>query len=386
MTKQLNIVFLGIPFPKGPAMTKRWRYMVDYLNDNGIESHCLVAQKESTKKCGNPKSGEYGKYNTYIDISEYAADKQYHKYVSTGKSYLKKWFNPQKKNILVSTTLKLDRWPFVKYACKLGYMYVPDIVETTYLQSSDHRSLPSWIYQKLSDKLMDKYLRVKADAAIVISTNLKEEVLSKSPNLNVCILQNSTVQLSKLPRKELNSTLQILYSGTYAPKDGVKYLLDGVIKAHENGCRCQLTLLGKGAKDDMDFLSWIGKYPFIQYKGFVSDEELDNYLRHSDVLCMTRCNSRFANYGFPFKLSEYLSTGNVVLATKVGDVPMYLTDRKDSYLINPESSDEIANILIYIQTHPDESVKIASEGLRTMQKVFSIETVGKKIVEFLTEL
>lgn len=386
MNKQLNIVFLGIPFPKGPAMTKRWRYMVDYLNANGIESHCLVAQKESIKKLGNPTSGKYGLYNTYVDISEYAANKQFRKYVKEGKSYIKQWYNPDKKNILVSTTLKLDRWPFVRYACKLGYLYVPDIVETTYLQAGGKRSISSWLYQKMSDNLMDNYLRTKASAAIVISTNLKKEVLSKAPKLDVCILQNSTIQLSQTPRKQLNPTLQVLYSGTYAKKDGVKYLLKGVIEAHEKGCKCQLTLLGKGAKDDMDFLSWIEKYPFIQYKGFVSDKDLDNYLRNSDVLCMTRCNSRFANYGFPFKLSEYLSTGNVVLATKVGDVPMYLTDRKDSYLINPESSDEIANTLLYIQNHPDESLRIASEGLHTMQEVFSIETVGKIFVDFLLRI
>lgn len=70
----------------------------------------------------------------------------------------------------------------------------------------------------------------------------------------------------------------------------------------------------------MAILDSVKDKAYIRYLGFVSDEELIEQLLESDILCMTRCNSVFANYGFPFKLSEYLSTDNVVLATSVGDL------------------------------------------------------------------
>ena len=47
MTNKIqNIVFVGDPcFPNGGAMTKRWRYLVDFLNDKQIISHVLCTCK-----------------------------------------------------------------------------------------------------------------------------------------------------------------------------------------------------------------------------------------------------------------------------------------------------------------------------------------------------
>ncbi len=63
--------------------------------------------------------------------------------------------------------------------------------------------------------------------------------------------------------------------------------------------------------------------------------------RNSDVLCMCRKESGFANAGFPFKLGEYLATGNPVICTKVSDVEYYL-DNEDVYLIDPGCPDQIS--------------------------------------------
>ena len=98
---------------------------------------------------------------------------------------------------------------------------------------------------------------------------------------------------------------------------------------------------------------------------------------------MVRTNSEFANYGFPFKLSEFLSTGNVVVATRVGDVCNYLIDRKDAYIIEPESSKEVCDIILHIKENPEEALQIASNGLETMKSKFSVESVGETFVDFL---
>ena len=101
---------------------------------------------------------------------------------------------------------------------------------------------------------------------------------------------------------------------------------------------------------------------------------------------MTRCNSRFANYGFPFKLSEYLATGNIVLATNVGDVCDYIENKKSAYIVPPESSYSIAKAILHIHSNPEEAFTVAKGGLEAMQKHFSIENVGKVFVDFLKEV
>lgn len=101
---------------------------------------------------------------------------------------------------------------------------------------------------------------------------------------------------------------------------------------------------------------------------------------------MTRSNSRFANYGFPFKLSEYLATGNIVLATNVGDVCDYIEDKKSAYIVTPEDSHSIAKSILHIYSNQQEAFDVAKGGLATMQKYFSIEKVGKKFVDFMNKL
>ena len=383
MNDNLNVVYIGAPpFPIGAAISKRRRYMVDYMNSHGIQSHYLVCDFKRGKRQNNT-SGKYGLCD-YLDITPLAERKKYLTFWREGKKQLKKWFVDSAQNVLIFTTvLSPFEQPFYAYARKLGYKIVFDQVETSQLQGGKTKLLRRWNIM-LSEWISDKAYR--HSAAFVISKNLWKENHAKYPERKLCLLPNSTPQLCESLRKSLGSPLKVLYSGTYAPKDGVSYLIDGVIRAHESGCPLELVLLGKCLAQDMKVLDNIAGKEYIKYVGFVSDEELNRYLRKSDVLCMTRINSRFANYGFPFKLSEYLATGNVVLATSVGDVCDYVKDRESAYVVPPENSRAIADALIHISNHPEEALMVAAGGLKVMQRYFSIDRVGDIFVNFLKTL
>ena len=106
-------------------------------------------------------------------------------------------------------------------------------------------------------------------------------------------------------------------------------------------------------------------------------------MKECDILCMTRTNSRFANFGFPFKLSEYLSTGNILLATNVGDVGLYVQDKVSALVVEPENPSEIAKAIKYVDTHHEESLKIAHSGHEIMKERFSVENIGKIFIGYL---
>lgn len=377
---KLNIVFSGAPaFPNGTAMSKRRRYMVDYMNYHNITCRVLVTGFRKSKF----KNPEHGYYNQteYIDISNIFARHKYISYYKKGKEYLKNWYNKDAKNVLIlSTLVNFNNYSLYKYAVKLGYKVVFDIVETAF-----------WKYEKLGLKskvryYLDEYYSKKAykkSAAFVISERLQEEFKTAYPDMPICLLPNSTPICVTVGRKKLNETLQILYAGTYAAKEGVTYLIEGVKQAIDNGCKCKLLLLGKAPQALRDKY---GNETYIDFKGFVSDEELYQLQMESDVLAMVRTNSIFANYGFPFKLSEYLATGNIVLSTKVSDVEKYLTDKKDAYLIEPENSKAICDAIIHIASNPEEACSVAQNGLKTANEKFSIEVVGKIFEDFLYTL
>ena len=382
--KSLNVVYIGAPsFPAGGATTKRRRYMVDYMNNHGIQSHYLVCDFKQRDKRLNDISGRYGLCD-YIDITQLAADKKYLRFWNEGKKQLKAWYVDSRQNILIFTTiLSLFEYPLYTYAIKLGYKVVFDQVETSFLQRgyvSKIRRLKIIVSYWQSNKTNMR------NATFFISKNLWKENQTKYPQRQICLLPNSTPQLCSTPRKTLNAPLRILYAGTFAPKDGVKFLLEGVIRAFENGCPLELILLGKGIPQDMKVLEIAKGKGYIKYAGFVSDDELNRYLLSCDVLCMTRINSRFANFGFPFKLSEYLATGNIVLATNVGDVCDYLVDKVSAYIVPPEDNQAIADTLCHIASHHQEALVVAEGGLKAMQQYFSIDVVGATFVDFLKRL
>ena len=155
---------------------------------------------------------------------------------------------------------------------------------------------------------------------------------------------------------------------------------------HNQGVKCKLLLLGKGTTQDMKILDKISGINFIEYKGFVSDEELNETMKRCDILCMTRINSRFANYGFPFKLSEYLATGNILLATNVGDVCQYLEDKVSALIVEPESPQSIADAIRFVEENHEKSLKIAQTGHKVMKDVFNIDCIGKKFINFLESI
>lgn len=133
----------------------------------------------------------------------------------------------------------------------------------------------------------------------------------------------------------------------------------------------------------MKVLDKAANLDYVEYRGFVSDEELEETIKKCDILCMTRTNSRFANYGFPFKLSEYLATGNILLATNVGDVSHYVQNKVSALVVPPENPKAIAEAICYINSNHEESLNIAKAGHMVMKESFSIDNVGSKFVAFL---
>lgn len=380
MDNSLNIIYIGQQtFPMGTATSKRRRYMVDYLNNNGISNKVLITYyRKSVYK--NNERGVYGK-TEYVDINKYITSRHFRRYYKEGFGLLKEWYKVGSKNILIfPTVLNMFDFPFFIYGESIGYKIVFDQVETSYLLSGNLKWTTK-IYYAINEFL--SRIAYKKSSSFVISTALYAQNKKRYPNMAIELLPNSTPLLREHRRTAFNDRLKILYSGTYGEKEGVSYLIDGVLDAISKGCRCKLILLGKAPEK---LKTEYSNNEAIEFMGFVSDEELINQLRDADVLAMVRTNTKFANYGFPFKLSEYLATGNVVIATKVGDVGNYLKDKESAYIVEPESKDEISNAIISICKYPKRALEIGENGYKEAEKHFSIDIVGKTFVDFLNRI
>lgn len=384
LQKELNVVYIGPDtFPLGAATTKRRRYMVDYMNSKGIQSHVLVTRSAKVDK-ENEVDDQYGQCD-YHNISSYFQS-SYFSYLKVGKRWLAKWKNDAKKNVLIfPTILDIVDYPFFSYAKKLGYKIVFDQVETSYRAKGTTTSFKRKLHVFINELIAHQAYN-KCNGSFVISEALRLQNEQKYPKMQLKLLPNSTPILRKQKKVSFNAIPRILYAGTYAKKDGVEYLIKAFLKVISDGYKCKLILTGKGRDCDMKVLNLVKDNPNVEYLGRVSDEKLNEVLLSSDILTMTRENSHFANCGFPFKLSEYLATGNVVLATKVSDVGIYLKHLENAYLVEPENIDQIASGIEYLISNQNKAVDMGEKGLDVARNTFGIEEIGCVFVTFLQNI
>jgi glycosyltransferase involved in cell wall biosynthesis len=94
---------------------------------------------------------------------------------------------------------------------------------------------------------------------------------------------------------------------------------------------------------------------------------------------LDRPQSRQAKYGFPTKLGEYLLTGNPVVVTSVGDIPLFLKDGESAYLVEPDNIEEFAAKLDYVLSHYEESKRVGQNGREVALKHFSGQCIKSQL-------
>lgn len=121
----------------------------------------------------------------------------------------------------------------------------------------------------------------------------------------------------------------------------------------------------------------------VDFMGRVSSDLIPELLCNAKMLVLPRPESLQAEGGFPTKLGEYLSTGKPVIATKVGEIPFYLTHKKNAFLIEPGNLKSLTNELRYVLTHEEEVRRVGEQGKVIVMKYFNYTTQARKMVEFI---
>lgn len=375
----MNIIFIGRPaFPIGGAMTKRHKYYMDYLITLPDVSICNI----NTWNGGfnNSETGLYKNKITYYNILLPQKLSSVPLISKRCNKILEERFNKNKTNIAIFCSyFPLEQIPILLKAKNLGYKIICDVVEN-YESAGNDMSMQ----MKLSFFISKKILYKKVDGFVVISRQIGS-VYDKFRK-PVLMLTNSSPIKEVSQKNKFNVPMKIVYTGTYASKDGLKYLIEGFdLFLNKEGSVAELILIGKG-KGDVKLEEIIANNKQIKKLGFVSDETLSKVQLSADLLCMTRCNSAFANYGFPFKLSEYMSTGNPVLATSVGDVPLYIKDRENGLLVEPNNAESICEALQYAYYHQKECMMMGRKGLETVRSFFDVKRNGELLYQFIQSL
>ena len=189
--------------------------------------------------------------------------------------------------------------------------------------------------------------------------------------------------------KNNNAAPYIAYCGviTY-DKDGVDVLIKSFAKFHEVHSEYQLYLIGRAASDEIlenlkALCKSLGVDESVVFTGQILPSEMPQMLVDAKILALARPNNLQAQNGFPTKLGEYLSTGNPVVVTSVGEIPLFVKDGINGFLADPDSPESFAEKLIWVADHYEEACAIAAHGRKLAENEFSYKTQSKVLFDLM---
>lgn len=181
------------------------------------------------------------------------------------------------------------------------------------------------------------------DGVVAISHRLHAQVRSLSgPRVSVMkmgVLMDAGPFL-ELPRTSEGPRTIVFAGYLNEPKDGVGSLISAFAGLPPEDADARLVVVGQEteAGDEATFRRQAEDLDVadrVDFTGRLDREELVPAMARATVLALARPASVQAEAGFPTKLSEYLATGNPVVVTSTGEIPRFLRDRRDAYLVPP---------------------------------------------------
>lgn len=382
--KRINLVVLTREYPIEVAGTKRVQHLLEQLLifETQIKVLSLRSKNNIEHEIGLYNGIQYERISSTVSLTILQLKKVFQYYCRTIKS-LHNAKQKGIKNIIYSYgVINIENLIFILYAKIIGYKLIIDIVED-YSTFSGKLKLISkfkiWTLRKL-----DRLNVLLSDAIVVISTHLQRKYDNmKAKNLTLIPITAKTSSNFK-QKKEFNQPFLILYAGSFGDKDGVDLIIEGFIEFNKTFEASLLYLIGSSDQQK----KYLDKYQGFQniiFTGFIPDDEYFPLIQKADVLCMCRTNSAYSNAGFPFKLGEYLATGNPIIATRVSDVELFLSD-DDAFLIESDNRQQFINAVLQIISDPIEAFRRGNNGLQICKTKFSPRINGEMLYKLLLKI
>jgi len=233
----------------------------------------------------------------------------------------------------------------------------------------------------------------KLDGLFVISNTLKTYFAEAGVPEERIHLYRMTVDASRFAdvAKEQVDVPYIAYCGTATNyKDGVDILLKAFSILKQSFIEpLQLHIYGKVPSQEEKhanekLMTNLDIAKDVEYKGVVTAAEMPQLLTNASALVLARPDNIQAKYGFPTKLGEYLLSGNPVIVTTVGDIPLYLWDGENALLSEPNNPQAVADKILWALEHPEEAATIGLQGKKTAMKYFNANTESEHIMNIIT--
>lgn len=208
----------------------------------------------------------------------------------------------------------------------------------------------------------------KLDGLFVISKALKDYYVGIGMDEDRVHVINMFVDTNRFQGiKRTSKEKYIAYCGAVSyDKDGANILIEAFAKFYKNHPDYRLKIIGKGIKHnvipDLQALADAnGVKKAVEFTGPIPPQDMPQILCNASILALARPDNLQAQNGFPTKLGEYLATGNPVVVTRVGEIPLFIKDKENGVLSDP-NADDFSNQLSWVADNPQLSEEVGQRG------------------------
>ncbi|EOV9323303.1 glycosyltransferase [Vibrio parahaemolyticus] len=229
--------------------------------------------------------------------------------------------------------------------------------------------------RSMSEDLSVWALGKVCDVLIIISREhekvYKQYVRKKSKTIVLPILmdceKNSNSNIDE------NTPRRVIYAGALSESNGVTLLVKAAKQLIEVGVEHRLIILGPSASQQYtdELHEMVKNYNLgsvVEILPPKTNLEAVKLLSESDVLVIPKLDDQRAVGYIPSKLGDFLFTGKPVVCSHLGDVPDYITDGVNGFLVKPDSIDSLTECLSKIISNYDELKKVGYEGFNTSKE------------------
>ncbi len=305
----------------------------------------------------------------------------------------------------VSTYFELWRWLFknrkIKDKVIMNYSVYPPYSKATQIMGKLFHTktcciisdLPKYLYKMHETKglktfLNDHYsrkmekLQMNFDSYILLTEHMAKKMgIEDKPAVLVEGFSDSSI-FENIKVSEKNGKKTVMYAGALSKSFNVDALLDGFMKVKGD---YELWLFGYG--DLIDYIGQCEKEDSrIHYFGKVDRNILLEHQKKAHLLISVKSPEEdHANYAFPSKILEYMTSGTAVASTTVGGIPKEYFEY--IYPIEGHSADDICNSIEKILSLSDEElIKKGSMALKYVEDYKNYKKQGDRVKSFFDEI
>ena len=228
------------------------------------------------------------------------------------------------------------------------------------------------------------------DGLIVISKHLELHfsgiLKGQVPTLRIPIMVDMSRFTAHL-RVGQSTEKKVVYCGNCDHPDEVERVIGSFIMASRLDDKWNLEVVGEvdGARRaSLDILIKERKISSrVEFVGRIRADEVPGRLMAASILVLPRAWGKFSEAGFPTKLGEYLATGRPVVVSGTGDIPFYLADKVNAYLVMEEGTLAFAETLRYVMSHLEEASLVGLQGRVVAERNFDVEVNCQKVVAYI---